>query len=72
MTDCAYAAKVNEKEKIKMSDKTLFTPDEESYVTHDDVSVMRALLEQVKGLSFVSSAPALELAEADDNDLSFK
>lgn len=49
-----------------MSKNNTYSKDEEDYITHDDMTVMRELLERVKGLSFVSSVPALELAEITD------
>lgn len=54
-----------------MESNDAFTPDQEDFVSHDDISVMRILLEQVKGLSFVSSAPALELVDADESDITY-
>jgi len=35
-------------------------------VTHDDMSVMRVLLETVRGISLVSTPPVLEEVGADD------
>lgn len=50
-----------------MQQEDTFSPGDETFVSHDDMSVMKLLLEQVKGLSFVSSAPALEFAELDES-----
>lgn len=44
---------------------------QDDFVGHDDISVMKLLLEQIKGLSFVSSTPAIEFAEIDESDVSY-
>jgi hypothetical protein len=45
---------------------------EEDFVSHDDINVMRILLEQVKGLSFVSSSPVLVLSDDENPDVVFE